>query len=100
MANSTANCNLLLGLIALQTGLIDQDQLIAAFRAWTRDKGRPLGDHLVALGHLDAAQRAAAEALAALHVQKHGGDVEKSLAALPAGRSTRERLSPLMNRIA
>src|SRR5437764_332809 len=42
-----ADRHLLLGLIALQTGLIDQDQLIAAFRAWARDKGRPLADHLV-----------------------------------------------------
>ena len=35
------------GLIALQVGLIDQDQLVAAFRAWSRDKARPLADHLV-----------------------------------------------------
>jgi serine/threonine protein kinase len=28
-----------------------------------------------------------------LHLKKHGGDVEKSLAALPAGRSTRESLA-------
>jgi hypothetical protein len=40
------------------------------------------------LGHLNAAQRSAVEALAALHVEAHGGDVEQSLAAVPAGRST------------
>ncbi len=42
--------HLLFGLLALQTGLIDQAQLVAAFHAWTRDKARPLADHLVALG--------------------------------------------------
>src|SRR4051812_6219671 len=30
--------DLLFGLIALQTGLIDRDQLVAAFGAWARDK--------------------------------------------------------------
>src|SRR5207237_4032956 len=31
----------------------------------------------------------------ARHLKKHGGDVEKSLAAIPAGRSTRESLARL-----
>jgi serine/threonine-protein kinase len=75
--------------------LIDQTKLVAAFHAWTLDKSRSLADHLVALGHLNAAQRAAIEALSALHVESHGGDSEKSLAALSAGRSTRERLAEL-----
>ena len=78
--------HLLFGLLALQTGLIQQAQLVAAFHAWTCDKSRPLADHLIDLGHLNAAQRAAVEALAALHVEAHGGDVEESLAAVPAGR--------------
>jgi serine/threonine-protein kinase len=68
---------------------------MAAFHAWTRDKARSLADHLVALGHVDAARRTAVEALAALHVEANGGDVEKSLAAIPAGRSTRESLARL-----
>jgi serine/threonine-protein kinase len=40
--------HLLFGLLALQTGLIDQAALVAAFHAWTQDKARPLADHLVA----------------------------------------------------
>ncbi len=43
--------HLLFGLLALQTGLIQQGQLVAAFHAWTGDKARPLADHLIALGH-------------------------------------------------
>ena len=39
----------------MQNGLIQQAQLVAAFHAWTGDKARPLADHLVALGHLNAA---------------------------------------------
>jgi hypothetical protein len=37
----------------------------------------------------------ALEALADVHVEAQGGDVEKSLAAIAAGRSTRERLAEL-----
>jgi serine/threonine protein kinase len=94
MAALAADRNLLFGLLALQNGLIDQVQLVAAFQAWTRDKARALADHLLALGHLNDAQRAVVEAMAELHVAKHG-DVEHSLAAIPAGRSTRESLAQL-----
>ena len=87
------NRHLLFGLIALQVGLIDQAQLVAAFQAWARDKARPLADHLADRGGPDADGRAAVEAMVALHIKKHGGDTEKSLASIPAGRSTRERLA-------
>ena len=56
-------------------------------------QGPALADHLVARGDLDADDRAAVEALVALHLKKHGGDAEQSLAAIPAGRSTRESLA-------
>jgi serine/threonine-protein kinase len=94
----TADRNLLFGLLALQTGLIQQAQLVAGLHAWTCDKSRTLADYLVALGHLNAAQRAAVEALAALHVDAHGGDVERSLAAVPASKPTRDGLASLGDR--
>ncbi len=85
--------NLLFGLLALQTGLIDQARLVAAFQAWTLDKARPLADHLVAMGHIDAADRGAVDALVAHHLEKHVGSAERSLATIPAGRSIREGLT-------
>ena len=87
--------DLLFGLLALQNGLIDQVQLVAAFQSWTRDKSRPLAVHLVSRGDLDAEQRAGVEAMVALHLKKHGGDAENSLAAIPVGRATREKLAGL-----
>ena len=87
--------DLLCGLLALQVGMIEQGQLVAAFQAWIRDKSRPMADHLASHGDLDSDQLAALEALVGLHLKKHGGDPEKSLAAMPAGRSTRERLKAL-----
>jgi hypothetical protein len=77
------------GSLALQNGLINQVQLVAAFQTWTLDKAKSLADQLVARGDLDAEQRAGVEAPIALHAKKHG-DVEKSLAAAPAGKSTLE----------
>ena len=54
---AAADRHLLFGLLALQNGLIDQGQLVAAFQAWTRDKSRSLADHLDARGDLTAATR-------------------------------------------
>jgi serine/threonine-protein kinase len=93
MAAIAADLNLLFGLLALQNGLINQGQLVAAFQAWTLDKARALADHLVGRGDLDSDDRSAVDALVARHIKKHGGDVERSLAAIPAGRSTRESLA-------
>ncbi len=90
--------DLLFGMLALQIGLIDQGQLVAAFQAWARDKPRSIADHLLDRGALDAEQRAVVEAMVALHLKKHGGEPEKSLAALGAGRSTRERLAAIGDR--
>jgi eukaryotic-like serine/threonine-protein kinase len=92
MAHVDTDRNLLFGLLALQNGLIDQGALFAAFAAWTRDKGRPLADHLVDLGRLGPPRRAVVEAIAGLHVQALGGDPGQSLAVLAVGRSTRESL--------
>jgi len=85
--------HLLFGLLALQTGIINQGQLVAAFQAWTLDKSKGLADQLEARGDLDADDRAAVEALVARHLKRHGGDVEKSVAAVPAGKSTQESLA-------
>src|SRR5262249_54387262 len=41
---------------------------------------------------------AGVEAMVGLHLKKHGGDAAKSLAAIPAGRSTRESLAALGDR--
>jgi serine/threonine-protein kinase len=91
----TADRHLLFGLLALQNGIINQGQLLAAFQAWTLDRSKSLADHLADRGDIDDERRATIEALAALHIKLHGGDPGRSLAALNAGRSTRESLARL-----
>jgi eukaryotic-like serine/threonine-protein kinase len=85
--------HLLFGLIALQVGIIQEAQLVAAFQAWARDKSRPLADYLADRGSLDAEGRAAVDSMVALHVKTHGGDAVRSLAALPTGPDTRAQLA-------
>ena len=85
--------NLLFGLLALQNGMISQDALLLAFHAWTQAKDRPMAEVMAAQGAISQPRRALLEALAAEHLAVHGGDPEKSLAALQAGRSTRESLA-------
>jgi hypothetical protein len=43
--------------LALQIGLRNQGQLVAAFQAWTLEKARGLADHLVGRGGLEADNR-------------------------------------------
>jgi serine/threonine-protein kinase len=91
----TADRHLLFGLLALQNGLINQGQLLGAFQAWTLDKSKRLAEYLEARGDLTASKRALLEALAEVHLEAHGGNVEQSLAAVPAGKSTRAGLAQL-----
>jgi hypothetical protein len=90
---TAADRHLLFGLLALQNGIINQVQLVAAFGAWTLDKSRGLADHLEHRGDLSSARRALLEALVGVHLKAHGGDTEKSLAAVSAGKSTKEGLT-------
>src|SRR4051794_15657933 len=90
---AVADRHLLFGLLALQNGIINQGQLVAAFQAWTLDKARSLADHLEARGDLIGTRRALLEGLVEVHLEAHGGEVEKSLAAVSADKSTRERLA-------
>src|SRR5260370_40198595 len=90
---SAADRHLLFGLLALQNGIINQGQRVAASQAWTLDKSRRLADHLEARGDLTLAKWALLEALAEVHLDAYGGDVEKRLAAVSAGKSTRESLA-------
>ena len=69
-----------------------------AFDAWARVKSRPLADHLFDQGGLDAEGRCTVEAMVALHVQKHGGDAERSRGTIPdaalAARARQARPMP------
>jgi serine/threonine-protein kinase len=89
--------DLLFGLLALQTGLINQAQLVAAFHAWTQATDRPMAAILAEQGALSAPCLTLVEGLVLEHLRRHGNDPERSLAAIGVGRSTRESLAQIGN---
>jgi serine/threonine protein kinase len=78
----TADRNLLFGIMALQMDFISRDHLIAAMNAWVLDKGKSLGQILAEQGALRKEDRDLLEGLIKRHLQMHGDNVQKSLAAL------------------
>src|SRR5262249_37233474 len=94
---TTSERNLLFGLLALQTGLINQAQLVAAFHAWTQARDRPMAEILTEQGALESPCQALVEGLVIEHLRRHGSDHQQSLAAIGVGRSTRECLVQIGN---
>src|SRR5262245_3473253 len=92
---AAADRNLLFGVLALQMNFLSRDALIAAMDAWVRDRARPLGRILIDQGVLLPAECETLENLVELHLQKHGGDAERSLAAVPVPEALRAELECL-----
>ena len=83
--------NLLFGLLALRNGLVNQVQLVAAFQAWTLDKSQDLAEIHVDRGDLNSIASASCWRLPMdQYLQRHGGSVGQSSAAVSAGKSTRD----------
>jgi eukaryotic-like serine/threonine-protein kinase len=80
MAKADADRNLLFGLVALQSGLVDPSGVVAAFQSWVRDKSRSLAEHLVLRGGLSIVQRMVMEELVNLHLEQDAQALEGSLA--------------------
>ena len=93
MPHNDADRDLLFGLLALQTNLIDSTALVAAFHDWTSDKSRPMGAILETRGTLNSSRRALIEALVEEHLAQHEDDPRQSLAALSSIGSTRRGLA-------
>jgi eukaryotic-like serine/threonine-protein kinase len=89
---SRADRNLLFGILALQMDFISRDALIAAMHAWVLDKAKPLGQIMVEQGTLGLEDRDLLEVVVKRHLQMHGDNVQRSLAALSSVGSLREDL--------
>jgi tetratricopeptide (TPR) repeat protein len=81
-AGPSADRNLLFGILAVQMDFISRDALIAAMHAWVLAKHRPLGELLQEQGALTLEDRQALDQFVAAHLRVHGGDVQRSLAAV------------------
>jgi serine/threonine-protein kinase len=92
MARDGSDRNLLFGVLALQMDFITRDALIAAMHAWVLEKDKSLGRILVEQGALDESDFALIEPLVAKHVERHGGNPERSLEALSSVSGLRSDL--------
>ncbi len=88
----SADRNLLFGILALQMDFISRDALIGAMNAWVLDKHKPLGQILVEQGALRDDTHALLEAVVHKHLELHGGDAQRSLAAVSSIDSVRQDL--------
>jgi serine/threonine protein kinase/tetratricopeptide (TPR) repeat protein len=95
MTDSTADRNLLFGILALQLDFIDRDRLVSALHAWVLEKHKPLGQILVEQRALAEPRRTLLEALVAEHLRQHDDDPEKSLAAINSVGSLQAELNEL-----
>lgn len=81
MATGESDRDLLFGILSLQSGLIEQPDLIAALQCWSREGSRPMAQILVERGALTEDDRAMLEGLVQRQVEKRGRAAERSLAA-------------------
>jgi eukaryotic-like serine/threonine-protein kinase len=93
MKSSSANRDLLFGLLALQNNFIDRDALVDAFHRWTGDRSNPLDRVLLDRGALTPGRHMLLAGLVEEHIKFHGDDPERSLAALSSIGPVREDLS-------
>jgi serine/threonine-protein kinase len=82
VARAPGDRNLLFGVLALQMEFISRDALVAGMQAWVFNKGRTLGQILLDQKALSPDTHALLNALVDKHLQAHGNDPEKSLAAV------------------
>jgi serine/threonine protein kinase len=74
---------------------IDREQLIAAMNAWVMEKSKRLDQILLEQNSLGEDTRALLVAMVEKHLELHGGDAEKSLAAVSSLGSVRDELRDL-----
>jgi serine/threonine protein kinase len=74
--------NLLFGVLALQSAFIDNNQFAEVCAAWTTRKRSPLAELLRERGWISGEEQQQIERSVERHLQRHGGDVRKSLGAV------------------
>ncbi len=95
MSQAPADRNLLYGVLALQLNFISRDDLVAAMQAWVFDKSQSLGQILRQQRKLADDTHALLDALVQKHLEQHGNDAEKSLAAVSSIGSLHATLQQL-----
>ena len=83
--------DLLFGLVALERGLIDRTQLVAAFEIWSDDADRTMAEILAGQGAVNEAGRAFIDRLARKRIALRESDPEQRGSSRATGRRDRNR---------
>lgn len=84
--------NLLYGIMAWQNGLITESELLAGLKAWSFEKNKPLGEHLVAQAALSEGVHHKLDRLVNEHLDLFDGDATRSLAVLSSANGVSDRI--------
>jgi len=93
-----ASFDLLFGISALDMRLIDERELLEAFKDRSTDPNRSLAEILSDRGSLDEIQVDLVNRLVGEHIKRDGGDAEQSLRTISHAESTIEQLTRLGDR--
>lgn len=96
--SSSADRNLLYGVLALQLDFIKRDALVAAMNSWLLRKELSIGQILLEQGAVDQQHHDLIDALVLAHLKQHGECAERSLAALSSLGSIRDALEAVSDR--
>jgi len=92
MSPPATDWNLLFGILAWQMNFVSKDALLRGMNAWILGKAKPLGQILQEQGVLAAETLALLNALVEKHLELHGDDPQRSLAALNSPTPLRDEL--------
>ncbi len=95
MAQSTTDRNLLFGILALQMNFITSNALINAIKTWVSERDKPLGQVLQSQGDLSRDDDELLDSLVGRLLEKHGNDVQWSLATVSAPTAIWEELEQI-----
>ena len=87
-----ADRNLLFGILAWQSGVLTESQLLSAMQAWTFDKSKSLGEILVEQSVISESQRAKLEPMVQAHIELYQGDPAQALQSLSSVPAVAESL--------
>ena len=92
MSPAPSDLNLLFGILALQVNFVTRDALVKGMNAWVLEKHRPLGQILVEQGALRQDLHDMLDVMVRKHLEVHGNDAQKSLAAISSIQSVGDDL--------
>ncbi|MEM6469495.1 MAG: protein kinase [Planctomycetota bacterium] len=95
LRNDDLEGNLLFGIPAMQMDFISSQDLIASTSVWMRDKSKHLGEVLIDQRALDKDSYTLLLQLVSKHLELHDNAVERSLASLEIGSTTRRSLEQI-----